>query len=332
MAGFVPTAHALVITPVFDKSITSLSNAGTVEGAINQAIAVFDKDFTSNVNIKINFAWGTVDGQKIANGNVGQSISYLYTGFSYSDVVSDFKAAAMTNPTDSVLASALAHLPGKDPTGLNNFEITEADAQALGLTPPSGMGVDGYVGFNTSDAYSFNPNSTPSGQYDFVAVTEHEMAEVMGRLSGITSSNPTYATPYDLFRYSGVGKSSFSYSTSAYFSVNGGLTNLASFNYTGGGDRGDWLTSPGANDAFDDAASKGVNMGMSSADLAALDALGWDTSVNPGGWVTSGIATTSGIALGGDVPEPAVWWLMIVGAGFAGASLRCRRPSGAQVA
>ena len=332
LAGAAPGAQAMTITPVFDSSITSLPNAATVEGAINQAAAVFDKDFTSNVNIKINFSWGTVDGQKVSSSDVSESISYLYTGFAYSDVVSYLKSAAATNPADTVLASAVAHLPAKDPTGLNNFEITEADAQALGITPPSGMGVDGYVGFNTSDTYSFNPSSTPSGQYDFVALAEHEMAEVMGRLSGIASNSPTYATPYDLFRYSAAGKTSFSYSAAAYFSVNGGVTNLASFNNTGGGDRGDWYTTSTGTDAFDAMASKGANMGLSSADLAALNALGWDTSVNPGGWVTADIAATRGLALGGDVPEPKVWWLVIVGAGLAGASLRCRRSSGAQVA
>lgn len=330
--GFAPCAQALTITPVFDRSITSLSNAATVEGAVNQAIGVFDKDFTSNANIKINFSWGTVDGQKVASGNVSESISYLYTGFSYANVVGDLKAAAAANPTDSVLASAVAHLPAKDPTGLNTFEITEADAQALGLTPPSGMGVDGYVGFNSSDVFSFNPSATPSGQYDFEALAEHEIAEVMGRLSGLSSSKPTYATPYDLFRYSAPETSSFSDFASAYFSVNGGVTNLASFNAAGSGDRGDWFTSATSTDAFDSTASKGVNMGLSSADLTALNALGWDTPANPGGWVTADIAATSGLSLGGDVPEPAAWCLLVLGVGLAGVTLRRRRSTVAQAA
>jgi hypothetical protein len=330
--GFAASARALVITPIFDKTITSLSNAPTVEGAIDQAISVFDRDFTSGANIKIDFSWGTVDGQKVASGDVSESISYLYTGFTYANVVSDLKAAAATNPTDSVLVSAVAHLPAADPSGLNSYAITEADAQALGLTPPTGMGTDGYVGFNSSDVFSFNPNTTPTGEYDFVALAEHEITETMGRLSGLSSSKPTYATPYDLFRYSAAGKTSFSYSTPAYLSVNGGVTDLASFNYSGGGDRGDWLTTSTTTDEFDASAREGGDMTLSTADLTALNALGWDTTINPGGWVTSNVAATASVALGGDfVPEPEAWLLLIVGAGLAGANLRHRRISGAQV-
>jgi hypothetical protein len=332
LSGFASGSHALVITPVFATSITSLSNAATVEGAIRQAIGVFDTDFTSSTNIEIEFSWGTVDGQRVASGDVSESISYLYTGFTYANIVSDLREAAATNPTDSVLVSAVAHLPMTDPLGQSHFDITEADAQALGLTPPSGMGVDGYVGFNSSDAYSFNPSSTPSGHYDFVALAEHEMSEVMGRLSGLYSSSPAYATPYDLFRYSAPGRNSFSYSAPAYFSVNGGVTKLASFNYVGGGDRGDWYTAATSADAFDATAGEGTNMDLSSADLDALNALGWDTRTNPGGWVTSGVGFSSGLSLGGDVPEPAIWSLMVLGVLFTGANLRRRRLSGAQVA
>ncbi|HEY2050984.1 MAG TPA: NF038122 family metalloprotease [Caulobacteraceae bacterium] len=320
-----------MITPIFDKTITSLSNASTVEGAIDQAVSVFDHDFTSNVNIKIDFSWGTIDGQKVVSSDVSESLSYIYTGFSYANVLSNLQAAVAANPTDSVLVSAVARLTTADPFTLNSFSITEAEAQALGLTPPTGMGTDGYVGFNPSDVFSFNPNSTPSGEYDFVALAEHEIAEVMGRLSGLSSSNPAYAMPYDLFRYSAAGKPSFSYSSPAYFSVNGGLTNLGSFNDTGGGDRGDWLTTSGATDAFDATATKSGNMSLSSADITALNALGWDTTNNPGGWVTTDVASTNGVSLAGDVvPEPETWLLMILGAGFAGATLRRRMLSGAQ--
>ncbi|HSZ53636.1 MAG TPA: hypothetical protein VK801_18860, partial [Caulobacteraceae bacterium] len=70
MSGFASGSHALVITPVFATSITSLSNAATVEGAIRQAIGVFDTDFTSSTNIEIEFSWGTVDGQRVASGDV----------------------------------------------------------------------------------------------------------------------------------------------------------------------------------------------------------------------------------------------------------------------
>jgi hypothetical protein len=47
--------------------------------------------------------------------------------------------------------------------------------------------------------------------------------------------------------------------------------------------------------------------------------------------VTTDVASTNGVSLAGDVvPEPETWLLMILGAGFAGATLRRRMLSGAQ--
>ena len=64
---------------------------------------------------------------------------------------------------------------------MSSFSITKADAEALGLTPPTGMGTDGDVGFNSSDAFSFNPASTPAGRYGFLTLTKHEISEVIGQ-------------------------------------------------------------------------------------------------------------------------------------------------------
>ena len=58
--------------------------------------------------------------------------------------------------------------------------------------------------------YSFNPASIASGTFDFVAVAEHELGEVLGRISGLSGSNPSWGTPFDLLRYSGNGAMSFS--------------------------------------------------------------------------------------------------------------------------
>ena len=91
----------------------------------------------------------------------------------------------VNNEFESIGSNVIVVFPGSGEQGGARqgpvTTLTEADAQALGITPPSGMGVDGYVGFNTSDTYSFNPSSTPSGQYDFVALAEHEMAERIRR-------------------------------------------------------------------------------------------------------------------------------------------------------
>jgi hypothetical protein len=325
--AFAAPAQALVIDPIFNSTITSLSDASQVEAAINQAIGVYESDLKSNVTIEIEFSWGTIDGSAVASDDASESLAYLYTGFTYSELSTYLKQAAAANPTDTALVTAAAHLPATSPTGLSNYAITEAEAAALGLIPPTPTSIDGYVGFSSKLSYSLNPASTPAGEYDLVALAEHEMSEVMGRLSGLSSSKPTYATTYDLFRYSAAGKPSFSYSSAAYFSINGGVTNLGAFNDTGGGDRGDWLNTAGATDEFDSEASTGANMNLSQADLTALDALGWDTANNPGGWVTSSTASSHSAQLAGDVPEPGAWVMMILGIAPMGAMLRRRRRS-----
>ena len=71
---------ALVITPVFDTTITSLSDAAAVEGAIDPAISVFDRDFSSNMDVEFGFSWGKIDGQSVSSADVSESVSYLYTG------------------------------------------------------------------------------------------------------------------------------------------------------------------------------------------------------------------------------------------------------------
>ena len=54
--GLAAPAHAdFVINATFDSSITSQTNAAAIEGAINAAIGVLEKDITSNVTVSIDF-------------------------------------------------------------------------------------------------------------------------------------------------------------------------------------------------------------------------------------------------------------------------------------
>ena len=77
--------------------------------------------------------------------------------------------------------------------------------------------------FNRADGISANA-------YDFQGLAMHEIEEVLGHITGLQSSSaPQYATPFDLFRYTAKGVSSFSYADHAYFSIDGGATNLGNF-------------------------------------------------------------------------------------------------------
>jgi hypothetical protein len=106
----------------------------------------------------------------------------------------------------------------------------------------------------------------------------------MGRVAGLSAGN---YSALDLFRYSSTGVHQLAGGRSAYFSVDGGATHLASFNTNSGGDYGDWASSAG-NDAFLAFSNSGVTNAFSNTDVVVMDAIGWNTvATNSGGSVVS---------------------------------------------
>jgi hypothetical protein len=319
-------ARAITIKPTFDASITSRANAATIETAFDAAAAQIDKDFANPATVNITVSWGTAGGQKLGTGDISGSVDNLSGAYSYSAVVADLTAVSKANPKDTTLATAVAHLPKADPTKKNAFEIPYAEAKAIGLLPASLPIADGYVGFSSGVNFDFNPvGGITAGDYDFEGLATHEIEEVLGRTSGLESANPAWATPFDLFRYAASGASSFSYTAASYFSIDGGKTNLGDFNYSGTGDRGDWLSVGGATDLQDAFLSTGRAYALSASDLTALNTLGWGAWTAPAGSLSPGPSTLSPVGgAQGAVPEPSTWAMMIVGMGLLGAVIRRR--------
>ena len=79
----------------------------------------------------------------------------------------------------------------------------------------------------------------------------------------------------DLFRYSSPGARQLAAGNTAYFSLDGGNTDLNNFNTLSGADAGDWA-SGGGNDAYNASARSGVAELVTPNDLRVLDAIGWD--------------------------------------------------------
>jgi hypothetical protein len=318
-------AGAIVIKPVFDSSITSRSNAATIESAFNAAAKQFDAAFANPATVNIRVSWGSVAGHALPSGDVASSLDNLSGPYSYSALVSDLTAASKSRTSDTTLASAVSHLPKTDPTRKNQFEIPYAEAKAIGLLPSTLAMTDGYIGFNASSVFDFNPvGGITAGAYDFEGLAAHEIEEVLGRITGLQSTSAAWGTPFDLYRYASVGVSSFSYTASAYFSINGGATNLGGFNISGGGDRSDWRAVTGVSDLQDAYFSTGKAFGLTTNDLVALDALGWGVSKVTTMPLLSMPGTLSPIS-GAAVPEPAAWSMLIAGFGLIGGLLRRRR-------
>jgi hypothetical protein len=100
----------------------------------------------------------------------------------------------------------------------------------------------------------------------------------MGRVAlvggSLGSTSNTYSA-LDLFRYSGNGVRQLTAGQTAYFSIDGGKTNLDNFNTNSGGDWGDWAASAGE-DSYDAFALPGVANLVTASDLSAMDVIGWD--------------------------------------------------------
>lgn len=265
--------HAMTINVTYDSSVTGLTNAAQVEAAVATAVQTFQDLYTNPITVNITVSFSSSVG-------LGESGTALTGNPAYSDLVNALVAAATTTEDSNAVAS----LPASDPTpGGSAWWIPYAEARALGsiggtvYAPPKNATQDGQVIFASTVNYTFDPtNRAVAGEYDFIGVVEHEISEVLGRGSGLGTINGNGYVPYDLFRFTGSNSPSLNTTdTGVYFSINDGLTSLKAFNPPGNGDLQDWQMSNPA-DAYDAFLAAGQKALLSSADLTALDILGYD--------------------------------------------------------
>jgi hypothetical protein len=261
----------LIINVSFDASVASAPAGFTT--VVNAVVNYLQSQFSDPITINIAVGYGEAGGNSLG-GALGMSLTYL-TNTTYSTLRGAVAADAKTADDSTALAS----LPSADPTGLNHYWISTAEAKALDLPIPA-VPVDGYVGFsNLTNIFDFdNSNGVTAGLYDFYGVVAHEITEVMGRilLAGQTvGSTPTNYDLEDLFHYSAAGVRDFVGTQAGYFSLNGGSTKIYDFNTNPNGDFGDWAASAG-NNAFLAFANPSVTLPVTASDMRVMDAIGWD--------------------------------------------------------
>jgi hypothetical protein len=261
---------------LWDSSVAN-APSGFRQAVIDAATNLADH-FTNDEVVNIHVGWGEVGSSRISSSALGESESYGYL-------------------TDYATVAGALHAPGaaNDPT-TSQFFVTSAEAQTFNLISPTSSSVDGYVGFGTLShtgySWDYNTSTSPLGakQFDFQAVVQHEISEVMGRIGmegQVFNNAPTY-TPLDLFNFKSQGTLELS-GNGGYFSNDAGLTNLGTFNNAThyGGDIADWAsaTSPTQSgtlttsgkfyDAFDAFGWPGYVGELTTSDISELAALGY---------------------------------------------------------
>jgi hypothetical protein len=302
-------AQALQINAVYDSSVTSRSDFAQIKSAFAEAGNAWSDVLSDNVTVNIRVSWGSVGGYILGNGTLGGSLDALYGYFTYSQVKGWLSNDASTDNDKT----ANTNLPALSAAAGNKFVLASAQAKALGLLSGYNSAYDGYIGFGNGVNYDLNrKDGIAPGYFDFVGLAMHEIDHVLGHFSGIGDG---YATAFDLFRCSN-GAPSLSTGAGAYFSIDGCKTSLATFNSTGSGDRDDWASGPSSTDVQGAFLYPGVQYSISSADITALDVIGWGTKKTTG-WFTISLPSfgsfnraVDGIAA---VPEPST--LGLLGAG-----------------
>jgi len=272
----------LEIIASYDSDVANAPSG--FKACVNAACQYLDALLTDPITVRIDVGYGTLAGQPLDSGALGES-SGSFQFVNYSSALS--KLQAKGTPGASTL-------PASSPNG-DSLVLSTAQAKALGFVA-RGSAVDGYVGFATGINWNFDPTEAkalPFNSYDFVATVLHEVTEVLGRISFLDQSGQIALL--DLFRYASAGNLQGTTNGPSYFSIDGGVTHMLAFNnfQTGDqGDLGDWATANRTNDSFNDDSFNGVINAMSGTDKIELQAIGFSET-----------AASQALSVAGAVPQ-----------------------------
>ncbi len=234
--------------------------------------------------------------------------------------------------------------------------------KAIGANVANPNALDGSVTFSSNFAFDFDPtNGISANTFDFIGVAIHEIGHALGFVSGVdildyysankgpgrnalgySVNDTSIYSALDMFRFSndpnnlapGNGPTlDLSTGGVKYFSIDGGATALFGNTFSTGAYNGDgrqashWKDTPACqvgNGIMDPTFCFGQMGDITSLDLAAFDAMGWNLSVNALAGEYN-ITSAQIFQYYGGVPEPTSWALMLAGFGLMGTAIRRQR-------
>ncbi len=258
----------MLINLTWDSSVASAPAA--FKTAVEAAAKVFDTQILNNITVSIAVGWGEDGGSPVVGGALATGEPTTYS-VSYASLTSALQKAAVANGVSSLVAN----IPAADPTsGAGTWVVSSAQAQALGLNVGTSSS-DGHMGFATAPlslAWSYVPNQTGISQFDFIDTALHEISHALGRVNLSTGSYTTGAYgALNLYTYASPGNLQLGIATPAYFSVDGGSTNLNNFDMSSNGDPGDWTINT---DSFG-GGTNALPAPMSTTDWLVMESLGY---------------------------------------------------------
>jgi hypothetical protein len=268
--SFGTSVRALTFNISYDSSVTNRADYAQIRTAINYVVLEYTSLFTNDITINI-----LIQADPTIGGGESWEVTTVTT-------YSSLRNALIAHAKTADALTAVASLPATDPTSGGHFEMAIPEAKALGLHAAHDSGSDGTIGFGADDPWAYDPaNRGMPDKEDFIGTMEHEFSEVMGRNTD-RDYMPNWFQPFDLFRYSAAHVRSFDENaTNAYFSIDGGLTNLKQFNPVSTGDLMDWNDISSPPDSFDAFGPYDAETPLTKVDLTVMDILGYSLNTKP---------------------------------------------------
>lgn len=279
--------------------------------AFQVATGFWEGVFSDNVEVALDVGFAD-----LGNPNIIASAGSEYRFFAYDDV----RTALGTDRTSAADDTAWAHLQTgsslefltSDDTGsifldnnatINNnyLALTKANAKSLGFTVDVNGdlvngGADAAITFNSLFDFDFDQrDGIGSTLMDFIGVAIHEIGHALGFVSGVDivdnyGAGDQYVdfSALDLYRYSNAsyagGLLDLAAGSEAYFSLDGGATNLGLFStgeHFGDGQQASHWKDNLSLGIMDPTFAWGEPGVVSGLDLLAFDAIGWDVEPIP---------------------------------------------------